>query len=95
MRAWYGSRATSVPQAADVVIPLEDGDVGVAEPPEEGGAADGGRAAAEQRHARPIAVRTLAGRTYLRRQHLAQTHLLEHLPRVSEVTVHRCSDEWL
>ena len=66
------------PEAADVVVLLEDGDVTVAEPGEEGGAADAGRTAAEQRDlgavgGGQIGERRRAGVADLRNLHLHES----------------------
>ena len=74
-----GCRSAGAPETADVVVLLEDGDVRVAEAAEESGAADGGRAAAEQRHRRRVALGSLTSRGHLGRHHLTQLHALEHL----------------
>ncbi len=67
-------------QPSYVLIPLEHGDVGVPEAGQEGGARDGGGAAAEQGHLLPlVGVRQGAGQR--RRGHLRDAHLLEGLHR--------------
>jgi hypothetical protein len=64
-----------LPETAKVVVPLEDGDVGVSEPGEEGGARERGGAAAQ--HGELAVVALWAHQA--RRQHLRHAHHLEHL----------------